>query len=404
MAIKYLGAKASPWRVYWRNPYTRKIETKHFASQEEAERHDSLVKHWLKFEPENLRPEEEAKPAASLTVEDIVWTYLRDRKLKPKSLRDTVYHLKAVLAVIGAIQADEISKTHMRSLVRTLRDKGLKANGINRKIGIIKTAFNWAEETELIKVSPISNFKCPRGSDTQIPPPSETEVERILAVASSHIIRTIVLGWHFGMRIGESELFALEWSHVDLVRGTILIWSADKNQDMQWRELKISANLLPVIVKWRKDDEVEKKAAEEKRCGPKNRESNGRTGEYSHVIHWKGKRIGSIKRAWKEALRRAGITRRIRPYDLRHAHATQALAHGADIKAVSQNMGHADTSMIHRHYQHVLVKQRDAALAAVPLVRVPSSTALEAIAELETRKGKKFVSVDDLKADLNADD
>lgn len=35
-------------------------------------------------------------------------------------------------------------------------------------------------------------------------------------------------------------------------------------------------------------------------------------------------------------------------------------------KAVSQNMGHADTTMIHRHYQHVLVKQRDEALAVVP--------------------------------------
>lgn len=58
--------------------------------------------------------------------------------------------------------------------------------------------------------------------------------------------------------------------------------------------------------------------------------------------------------------------RRIRPYDLRHAHATEALAHGADVKALSENMGHADTTMIFRHYQHVLVRQREEALSSVP--------------------------------------
>ena len=37
-------------------------------------------------------------------------------------------------------------------------------------------------------------------------------------------------------------------------------------------------------------------------------------------------------------------------------------------------------------------------------VKVPNATTREAIAELESGKGKRFASVEDLMADLNADD
>ena len=37
-------------------------------------------------------------------------------------------------------------------------------------------------------------------------------------------------------------------------------------------------------------------------------------------------------------------------------------------------------------------------------VKVPNATTKKAIAELEAGKGKKFTSVDDLMADLHADD
>jgi len=353
MAIKYLEGKNLPWRVYWRNPYTRKIETKHFADKLDAEKHDAQVKFWIKHEPEQLRPEDTPEPetTAELVVESLVWAYLRSRNLKPKNYLDTVYHLNAVWDYIGDIPVAELNKDHMKRLVAALKERGLKANGINRKVGIVTAALNWAEEEGVIPVNPVASFKCPRGPDAQIPPPSETEIELILAASAPHIIRVIVLGWHFGMRVGESEMFALQWSHVDLKRGDILVWSADKNQDMQWRNLHVSEALLPLLKTWREQDD---------KVGAK------------YVINYEGRPVTTIKRAWRRALERAGITRRIRPYDLRHAHATQALAHGADIKAVSQNMGHADTTMIHRHYQHVLVKQRDEALAVVPNLVIQS--------------------------------
>ena len=70
--------------------------------------------------------------------------------------------------------------------------------------------------------------------------------------------------------------------------------------------------------------------------------------------------------AWKGALKRAGITRRIRLYDLRHAFATEAIAGGADIGTVANLMGHSSATMILKHYQYVTDKQKLTAIEALP--------------------------------------
>ena len=61
------------------------------------------------------------------------------------------------------------------------------------------------------------------------------------------------------------------------------------------------------------------------------------------------------RQGWHNALRRAGIARRIRPYDLRHAFASLALVYGADIKCVAETMGHKNITMLLSVYQHTPV-------------------------------------------------
>jgi len=88
--------------------------------------------------------------------------------------------------------------------------------------------------------------------------------------------------------------------------------------------------------------------------------------DIAYIISYKGQPIQSIKTAWKGCKERAGISRRIRLYDLRHAFATETIAAGADVKAVSDIMGHSTTAMIHRHYQHVVDEQKRKVVASVP--------------------------------------
>jgi site-specific recombinase XerD len=71
-----------------------------------------------------------------------------------------------------------------------------------------------------------------------------------------------------------------------------------------------------------------------------------------NIVHYWGERVHSIKRAWKAALSGAGITRRIRPYDLRHRFVTTALENGADIGALADIVG-SRPETLRKHYQHV---------------------------------------------------
>jgi site-specific recombinase XerD len=56
-----------------------------------------------------------------------------------------------------------------------------------------------------------------------------------------------------------------------------------------------------------------------------------------------------------ELCKRAGVER-ITPHQLRHYFATHALSHGADVKAVSEFLGHADVTITLKIYHHVNAK------------------------------------------------
>ena len=66
----------------------------------------------------------------------------------------------------------------------------------------------------------------------------------------------------------------------------------------------------------------------------------------------------------RKAARRAGITRRITVYGLRHAFATESIRAGGDIRSVAVVMDHSDPSMLLKVYQHILESQMRAAVEA----------------------------------------
>ena len=85
------------------------------------------------------------------------------------------------------------------------------------------------------------------------------------------------------------------------------------------------------------------------------------------VVNYHNKQIKTgVKIGWQSMLAKAGITRRIRPYDLRHAFATEAIAAGADVGTVAKLMGHSSAQMVLQFYQHVMTEQKKRAIEALP--------------------------------------
>jgi integrase len=347
MAIRKRPDRAKPYQVYWNNPITGKRESKSFEKIGDARKHDSLIAHRLEHERESFMPEDYTPESESsgITFDALYWTYLRYKKFSKDNAAKQIDNMRQFLSAFGQLPVSEITRQHIFAIMDSMRESGCKQATVYTRTSHLRAVFNWGANQDLIANNPISGVKIERGNLAKIPPPSPEEAGRIFAACSPHIQRVIVLGTSMGIRIGQSELFKLRWESFDLARGYVRIWSAAKNPDRPWRDVAIKSSLIPLITQW---------AAEDSAMG------------YEYVVNFRGQPVGSIKTAWRTALKKAGITRRIRPYDLRHSFATEALAAGADIKSVADIMGHADAGMILRHYQHALERQKRAAIEAVP--------------------------------------
>ena len=165
-------------------------------------------------------------------------------------------------------------------------------------------------------------------------PPTARELKLIYAAAAPHIQRVIALGMATGARIGPSELFRLRWTDVDTKEAILRMPQAAKGARSEAREVPLRRDILSLLRRWEKQDGI---------------------AGCPWVIHYRGK-----------PLRRAGIARRMRPYDLRHGFASRALDYAADLKCVAEIMGHANEKMIVRFYRHTSAKQRRKAVEAAP--------------------------------------
>ena len=65
--------------------------------------------------------------------------------------------------------------------------------------------------------------------------------------------------------------------------------------------------------------------------------------------------LASIDRAKEVAIKKAGV-KRIRIHDFRHSHASNLIASGVNIVAVSRRLGHSDVNMTLKVYTHLLKK------------------------------------------------
>ena len=259
--------------------------------------------------------------------------------------------MRLPLSLYGHKNIIEIGLEEIRAIISLLKTQGIKQVTQYKKLSVLKAFLNWSAEKGF---SQSLRFpKMEKGHYEKFIPPTPNELHLMLSVAPQHIQRVIILGSQCGIRIGSSELFKLTWDDVDFELDIIRVHAAHKNPSTPWREIPIRKSLKAVLLEWKEQD---------------------RARGTVNVINFYDKPVASIKRAWAKMLRKAGISRRIRPYDLRHSFATELIAQGVDIGTIAKLMGHSSPNMIYQHYQFVMDKQKKAAVEALPdLAYVPKN-------------------------------
>ena len=335
------------WQVYWTNPYTKKRQSVFCEDKQSAQKTDAQIKYKLQWETESFRPAEEPeeKETQSTSFGGIVYAYLAERKLNKMGIRTVLYCVQDALKVFGNKHIADITRMDIAKAMQL----SAETHSTNTTANIskrLKTVFHWAAEHGFIDQVP----RWPAVASARpehFVPPSPDEIDRIYQVAPDHIRRVIILGAKLGLRVGPCELYDLRWDDIDLNMGVVHVRAANKNKAEPVRDVPIKDTLLPMFRDWyAKDNEK----------------------HIEYVVHFRGHKVTQIRGGWKRALFKARITRRIRPYDLRHAFATDLIANGVDIGTVAKLMGHASATMVLKHYQHVLTTQKKAAVEALPEV------------------------------------
>lgn len=347
MALRYVEYKRRQWVLRFRDPWSGKQRVRSFCTEAEARTFEAVQAELYARERELIRRARRRTSSASATratVAELLGRYMETLE-NPTTRATSQQHVEPLAAIFGHRKAHCLSCDDVLAWCEVQRQRGVGQSTIHRRVSILRAAYGWAVRTRLLFSNPLVSLRIAKPKAQRIAPPSVKEARLLYDAAAPHIQRVIVLGMATGARIGPSELFRLRWSDVDVETGVIRMPNAHKGAGEESRDVPIRDDVLNLLRRWHKED--------------------GQTG-CTHVIAYNGRPVRSISNGWHNAMRRAGITRRIRPYDLRHAFASLSLIYGADIKCVAETMGHRNITMLLTVYQHTRFDQRRRAVNAAP--------------------------------------
>lgn len=252
-----------------------------------------------------------------------------------------INHSKLDKYVISRLQ--DTVKVNIGNGKRKDTGRPISKSTIHRELSIVRAILNWGVRRRMLLVSPMIGYEMPRRDDKKILPPTEAEFSAILKHAAPHCRRLILISYYTGLRPGKEEAYGITWDHIDLETGTITIISAKKG-GIPTRVVPINPDLAEHLKQWKEEDKDHLK----------------------YVIHWNHRQIKtSMKTAWSAAKKRAGITRSLRPYSLRHKSISDMLSAGGDVGAVAEIVGHPDPQMTLKVYQETNTAIKQAAIGGL---------------------------------------
>jgi len=345
------------WFSQWRDKNSGKVKKKYFGrglSAEAAARSEDEARPtrpWQRRTPQRVSP----------YFFELVNEYLaaKSDEIAATTLDLMIGKMRAViLPELGRLPAIRISAAALDTYVAR-RLKTVKRTTVHRELSDIQAVLNWAAapDRKLITHNPVARYKKPRRDDAVISPPTAAEAEAILRKCAPHVVRAICLAYYTGLRPGRSELLGLRWSAVDWEEHTLHIVSARKG-GAAFRSVPLHAQFVQQLNNWRAEDLA----------------TYGDDPAYHNlIVHWRGRPVKRIVKAFRAAVVRAKIGRRLRPYDFRHLFATAILRSGGDLKSTSELLGHSRTDTTTRIYQHTNRELHRATVDKLPILRLPRS-------------------------------
>jgi integrase len=269
----------------------------------------------------------EVDPA--MTFGELAARFIASGSVKPHHL----YHLKFLLPFFSDFAVLRISKS-LAEEFRTLRHQrnpAIKDATINRDLGVLRHILYWAVDEQLLAHNPLTRLRMARERRTRRQVLSVAEEALLLSAAKDHLYAMIIIALDTGMRRG--EITGQKWEDVDFSQKVLFV-TRSKTPEGESREIPLTDRLSRFLLEHRRPEGI--------------------------VIDFHGRPIRIVKRAWKTALKNAGI-RHLRFHDLRHTFNTRLMEASVLQEIRMALMGHSTGSAIHSLYTHIeLPSKREA--------------------------------------------
>ncbi len=266
-----------------------------------------------------------------------------------------------ILPVFGSRPIEAVTRRQISDFMAGKRREGntrygggLSPVSINLMLSILHMAFAYAYDQEMLNGNPCEGVKrVPTAVQRKIDAFTKCEqkqLEQAMAEEGDTRLFGILLCFYTGLRIG--ELLALEWSDTDdecrILTVTKTVYRS-RDETGEWQlfvdrpKTLASQRCIPLPEHITKELLARKKQSLSPYivCNKKNERMSIRSYQYMF-----------------EQLTRKAHVRRLSFHAIRHTFATRALENGADIKTLSEIMGHTNTSITLNRYVHCMLESK----------------------------------------------
>ena len=249
---------------------------------------------------------------------------------------NTKRRLRRIRAALGKVQLREIDQDAITRLKATMLPLGASPATVTREIITpLRAVLRHAHRRGWCDAPVLETPRAPTGRTIFMTP---EEAERLIDVAAPHLKPLLLTLLATGMRLAET--IYLDWRDVDLIGARVILWP-DRTKSRRRRTVELPPRVVAAL------------ATQPGREGPVFRRPDGepyadRGGEYG----------GQIKKAWRGAIRRAGLDPKLTPHTCRHTFASWHWAIHKDLLALKVAGGWSSVALVER-YAHLMPAGRE---------------------------------------------
>lgn len=271
---------------------------------------------------------------------------MTERELSHRTIAAYSSDLRQLVDTFGDREILDVDRFQLRMYFENLRQvKHYRSSTLRRKIASIRAMWSYLEQNCFTNTNPAQRLRFRYNASTRLPRIfSRGEIRSILRAAAGETLRGEMCSSHepsmdgfraarnraivellfaTGVRVG--ELAMLDTSHIQWEERRILVLGKGRRERMVFITNNEVAQCVASYLGLRDFAHPECDALFLNRFG--------------HRLS-----VYSIEKEFKCLCRKANISRRVTPHQLRHTMATMLLENGADIKSVQEILGHASIS------------------------------------------------------------